>query len=183
MPVISKYLPLYFTPPVCLHYLFLCSIFCNVKGKCNVILTGKTWKKRFWPSCVCPYSRVVQGSGGPRRRLRANDSEAERQEWVHCAGHPQARSPELWGHPLHPSLWAQVRVRRVRDRHQTYHRQNMQIEIKQFVWAEHWDVKRNNKQNGAQHMPKYYLQSITDPDAEFVIVAQKLMVRYLQLAC
>lgn len=61
--------------------------------------------------CVCLCSRVVQGSGGPRRRLRTNDSQTERQERVHCAGHPQTRSPELRGHPLHPSLRAQVRVK------------------------------------------------------------------------
>lgn len=32
-------------------------------------------------------------------------------------------------------------------------------------------------------MPTCYPQSISEPNAEFVIVAWKLMVRYLQLAC
>lgn len=56
----------------------------------------------------CLPSRVLQGSSGSCWGLRANGPEAERQERVHCAGDPQTRSPQLWGHPVHSSFWAQV---------------------------------------------------------------------------
>ena len=56
----------------------------------------------------CFPSRVLQGSGGSCWGLRANGPEAERQERVHCAGDPQTRSPQLWGHPVHSPFWAQV---------------------------------------------------------------------------
>lgn len=57
------------------------------------------------------------------------------------------------------------------------------LETKIFVLDERWDVYHNSNQSKAPHMLTYYRQSITDPNTEFVIVAWKLMVRYLQLAC
>lgn len=60
-------------------------------------------------TATCSFPRFIQGGEGPWWCVCADAPEAEGPDWVHRAGHPETGAPKLWGHPLYPPLWTEVR--------------------------------------------------------------------------